>query len=84
MLGVGISLVIFAIIRQFAKPPPKTMNAQYQALSNEYLKVNRSDSLLDGNYVVANLIANVCIRAARPKRPNPSLVYHLKVTKARE
>ena len=40
MLGVGVSFVIFVIIRQFARPAPKTMNAQYQAMTNEYLKVN--------------------------------------------
>lgn len=39
MLGVGIAGVIFAITRQFARPAPKTMNAQYQAMTNEYLKV---------------------------------------------
>ena len=41
MAGVGVSAVIFMIIRQFAKPAPKTMNAQYQALTNEYLKVDQ-------------------------------------------
>ena len=39
MLGVGVSLVIFWIIRQFARPAPKTMNAQWQEMSNEYLRV---------------------------------------------
>lgn len=42
MLGVGVSAVIFLVIRQFARPAPKTMNAQYQAMTNEYLKVNNS------------------------------------------
>ena len=39
MLGVGVSIVIFWVIRQFARPPPKTMNAQWQAMTNEYLRV---------------------------------------------
>ncbi|KAL8944942.1 MAG: hypothetical protein Q9216_000103 [Gyalolechia sp. 2 TL-2023] len=43
MLAVGISAVIFVIIRQFARPPPKTMNAQYQAMTNEYLKLHNAD-----------------------------------------
>ena len=37
--AVAISLVIFAIIRTFARPPPRTMNEQWQKMSNEYLKV---------------------------------------------
>ncbi|KAL9022128.1 MAG: hypothetical protein Q9185_000746 [Variospora sp. 1 TL-2023] len=39
MLAVGVAAVIFAITRQLARPAPKTMNAQYQAMTNEYLKV---------------------------------------------
>ncbi|KAL9004364.1 MAG: hypothetical protein Q9188_002809 [Gyalolechia gomerana] len=45
MLGVGVSAVIFVIIRQFARPPPKTMNAQYQALTNEYLKNQKTEPI---------------------------------------
>ena len=36
---VGLSIVIFWVIRQFARPPPKTMNAQWQEATNEYLRV---------------------------------------------
>ncbi|MDI1489254.1 MAG: Cytochrome c oxidase subunit 5B, mitochondrial [Ramalina farinacea] len=39
LIGVGISFVIFLAIRSQARPPPKTMNAQYQEMTNEYLKV---------------------------------------------
>ena len=39
MLGVGISFIIFCAIRSMARPAPKTMNAQYQEMTNEYLKV---------------------------------------------
>ena len=39
MLGVGIAFIIFVLIRSQARPAPKTMNAQYQEMTNEYLKV---------------------------------------------
>ena len=39
MLGVGVSFVIFCAIRMFARPAPGTMNAQYQEMTNEYLRV---------------------------------------------
>lgn len=39
MLCVGGSIAVFAVIRYFARPPPKTMNAEWQAMTNEYLKV---------------------------------------------
>ncbi|KAL8773908.1 MAG: hypothetical protein Q9209_001338 [Squamulea sp. 1 TL-2023] len=45
MLGVGVSGVLFLIIRAFARPPPKTMTAQYQAQSNEYLKAQRTEPI---------------------------------------
>ncbi|KAI4144876.1 MAG: hypothetical protein LQ341_002533 [Variospora aurantia] len=45
MLGVGIAGVIFAITRQFARPAPKTMNAQYQAMTNEYLKSQKTEAI---------------------------------------
>ncbi|KAL8790850.1 MAG: hypothetical protein Q9195_006175 [Heterodermia aff. obscurata] len=34
----AVSLVLFVIIRSFARPPPKTMTAQYQEMTNEYLR----------------------------------------------
>jgi len=42
MLGVGISCVIFWAIRTQARPAPKTMNAQYQEMTNEYLRVRHN------------------------------------------
>ena len=39
MLGVGISFLLFWAIRTQARPAPKTMNAQYQEMTNEYLRV---------------------------------------------
>ncbi|KAL9123845.1 MAG: hypothetical protein Q9217_006768, partial [Psora testacea] len=38
VLGIAISFVIFVLIRTQARPAPKTMNAQYQEMTNEYLK----------------------------------------------
>lgn len=43
MLGIGISCVLFVAIRMFARPAPKTMTAQYQEMSNEYLKVRHTN-----------------------------------------
>ncbi len=39
MLGVSIAIVLFMVIRMFARGDPKTMNEQYQRMTNEYLKV---------------------------------------------
>lgn len=39
MVGIGVSVVLFMIIRMFARGDPKTMNEQYQRMTNEYLKV---------------------------------------------
>ena len=62
MLGVGISFIIFCGIRAMARPPPKTMNAQYQEMTNEYLKVRKAHerdsiiNLLISGFVVLNNI----------------------------
>ncbi|KAL6720228.1 Cytochrome c oxidase subunit 5B, mitochondrial [Lecanora helva] len=45
MLGIGISFVIFCGIRMFARPAPGTMNAQYQEMTNEYLKNQRVEPI---------------------------------------
>ena len=39
MVALGVSTAIFVALRAFAPPPPKTMNAQYQEMTNEYLRV---------------------------------------------
>jgi cytochrome c oxidase subunit 4 len=36
-----ISAGVFAIIRAFGGPAPKTMNKEWQEATNEYLKVNK-------------------------------------------
>ncbi|KAL8892162.1 MAG: hypothetical protein Q9205_003206 [Flavoplaca limonia] len=45
MLGVGVSGVIFLLIRTQSRPPPKTMTAQYQAMTNDYLKAQRTEPI---------------------------------------
>ena len=37
--AVGLSIVLFVIIRMFAGDPPKTMTQEYQEMTNEYLRV---------------------------------------------
>lgn len=44
-LGVGVSLALFAVIRQFAKGSPSTMNKEYQEATNEYLKAQNSEPI---------------------------------------
>ena len=40
--AVAVSAVLFIIIRSLARPAPKTMTAQYQEMTNEYLRVCRT------------------------------------------
>ena len=39
---VGISFVLFWIVHAQARPPPGTMNKEYQEATNEYLRVSTS------------------------------------------
>ncbi|KAF2155852.1 cytochrome c oxidase subunit IV [Myriangium duriaei CBS 260.36] len=38
LIGCGAAAVLFLTTRYFARPPPKTMNKEYQEQSDEYLK----------------------------------------------
>ena len=40
MAGVGVSFIVFLLIRTQAGPAPGTMNKEYQEATNEYLKVS--------------------------------------------
>jgi hypothetical protein len=40
LIGLGVSLAIFATIRSFARPPPSTMTKEWQEATNEYLRVS--------------------------------------------
>ena len=47
MLAVGISCVIFWLIRLQAGAPPSTMTKEYQEATNEYLRVRHfADNML--------------------------------------
>ncbi|KAJ4307061.1 Cytochrome c oxidase subunit 5B, mitochondrial [Collariella sp. IMI 366227] len=45
IIGVGVSFVVFASMRMFAKPAPSTMTKEWQEASNEFLKAQKSDPL---------------------------------------
>lgn len=45
MLGIGISAVIFWLIRLMARPAPSTMNKEYQEATNEYLRSQRVEPI---------------------------------------
>ncbi len=39
MAAIGVSGVIFAIIKYFSRGPPRTMTKEWQEATNEYMKV---------------------------------------------
>ncbi|KAI9053959.1 hypothetical protein LZ554_002903 [Drepanopeziza brunnea f. sp. 'monogermtubi'] len=43
--GIGVSAVLFGIIRFFAKGSPSTMNKEYQEATNEYLRAQNSEPI---------------------------------------
>lgn len=51
MLGIGVSFVIFCLIRLAARPAPSTMNKEWQEATNEYLRVRYSPHLPTDAYV---------------------------------
>ena len=40
VIAVVVSYITFCLIRTQAKPPPRTMNKEWQEATNEYLKVS--------------------------------------------
>ena len=84
MLGVGISFIIFCAIRSMARPAPKTMNAQYQEMTNEYLKVRNAHERDPFIYLHLELCCTKQYHLGRTKKPNPSQVYHPRATWAKE
>lgn len=83
MYGVGISFVIFWIIRQFARPAPGTMTAEYQEMTNEYLKVSGLH-ILPYLSQAPHIHSTNMFSPKRTKKPNPSPVSPPKVTQAKE
>lgn len=87
--AVAFSLVLFVIIRSFAGPAPRTMNEQWQKMTNDYLKVRCYKSpqaksvcvfLLwpcEGSFTDLSRLLN------RSKKWNPLPVYRQKVTRAK-
>ena len=92
MIGLGASFVLFYTIHSQSRPPPGTMNKEYQEMSNEYLKVcPKHTSNLMGISFAAQLF--IYLKPAselliafwwnRAKIPNPSPVMRLKTTRAK-
>lgn len=52
MLCLGISVVIFCLIRLVARPAPSTMNKEYQEATNEYLRVRYAPQTPPGAYLI--------------------------------
>ncbi|MCJ1450299.1 Cytochrome c oxidase subunit 5A [Mycoblastus sanguinarius] len=44
-IGIGVSFILFLLVRTMARPPPGTMNAQYQEMTNEYLKNQKTEPI---------------------------------------
>ncbi|MCJ1407813.1 Cytochrome c oxidase subunit 5A [Ptychographa xylographoides] len=45
MLGVGVSFVLFMLVRSQARAPPETMTKEYQEMTNEYLKSQNTEPI---------------------------------------
>ncbi|KAF8468334.1 cytochrome c oxidase subunit IV family [Kalaharituber pfeilii] len=45
MYGIVASAITFIAIRQFARPPPKTMTREWQEKTNEYLKEQKVEPI---------------------------------------
>ncbi|KAG7010117.1 cytochrome c oxidase polypeptide 5 [Physcia stellaris] len=44
-IAIGVSFILFAFTRSMARPAPKTMNAQYQEMTNEYLRNQNTEPI---------------------------------------
>ena len=44
-VGVAASFVMFYVIRQFSRPPPKTMTREWQEKTNEYMKEQKVEPI---------------------------------------
>lgn len=90
MIGVGISFIIFMLIRTQARGPPSTMTKEYQEMTNEYLKVTmpfhpevQTKSTDYPRSYVFQMNTNILL-LRRTKTPNPSPVSPLIITKGKE
>lgn len=78
LVGLLASAVIFGTSRMFAKPPPHTMNKEWQEAANEYLKVR------DIHFSCGQACYNANCSLCRSKKPTPSPVSALPITRARD
>jgi len=96
MIGVGVSAVIFGIVRYFARGTPRTMTKEYQEATNEYLKVRTLIKHDDSNHagrgriiacehtISANRRVQLTLLSTnRSKTSSPSPVSAARVTSAR-
>ena len=91
-IAVGISFILFAFTRSMARPAPKTMNAQYQEMTNEYLRVRQKiPPLVPLPYLFGPITRNgILLNYAdihhlhRTKTQNQSPASPQKATKERE
>lgn len=89
VLGVAVSGVLFWLIRMNARPAPKTMNAQYQEMTNEYLRVRLRHAYMTKRMPQASILIFLVLRTDcramyRIKKQSQSLGFHQRVTRARE
>lgn len=87
MLGIGVSFLIFWAIRTQARPAPRTMNAQYQEMTNEYLRVRHNHVDIEMPQASRAPPLNRLFSDSlyhRTKRLNLSAVYRPKVIRGRE
>ncbi|KAL9108982.1 MAG: hypothetical protein Q9187_008226 [Circinaria calcarea] len=45
MIGVGVSFIIFMLERTQARGAPRTMTKEYQEMTNEYLKNQKTEAI---------------------------------------
>lgn len=93
---LGVAFVLFWFTRSIAKAAPKTMNAQYQEMTNEYLRVSHSSQQPAGvesfNATLFTHILSYTMEiglgwadeaSCRTKIQNPSPVSHRKAIRAK-
>ncbi|KAK3111886.1 Cytochrome c oxidase subunit 5B, mitochondrial [Teratosphaeriaceae sp. CCFEE 6253] len=45
MYAIGVSGVLFSLVKYFSRGPPRTMTKEYQEATNEYMKENRIEPI---------------------------------------
>jgi hypothetical protein len=60
MVGVAAAGVIFGVTRYFARPPPRSMNKEWQLATDEYMKVRKQNNIV-GDRAEARLYTNTLL-----------------------